>query len=182
MKKRPLKIEDKKSRMNARLALVVMFALGMTAVAVSEWFYSDIQRRPLKLWGSDAASAIMKTPIVTAIRLGPPGTVTPDGRVETMSFKAARVGVLDRRDCGRAPGFSHLRASLVHDDTFQWDAPKSDCESQWEYALEFGLDAGAWTLLFAPNCNRVMLGQTGAEATLQSSAGFVKFFHDVLGD
>jgi hypothetical protein len=159
-----------------------MLALGALGVAGSQWYYTHVQHKAVGLWGSPAADAIAKAPLAIALRFGPPGTASVEGTIETHTFGTTRLGVIDRRAVMNAPGFSHLRASLLLNETFVWDSPADDCQSQWDYGLQFEVGDMPYTLLFAPNCHRVMLAPTGATAVLHSSDEFVKFFHEVFGE
>jgi hypothetical protein len=162
----------------AKYALIAMLVLGALAVVGSQWFYAYMQKRPITLWGSGAASAIMQSPKVFALRLGEPGVEMTSGGIQIITAGGVRRGVIERREVGNTPGFSHLRTSLIHDNTFDWDAPTDDCQPDWTYGLEFLVGESNWTIFFAPNCRRLKLAQTGAVATLRSSEGMEKFLKE----
>jgi hypothetical protein len=160
-----------------------MLLLALAAVVGSQWYYSRIQQRPLALWGKAPATAIVKSPVAVALLLGKARQPSKAGTIETIHMGKTQIGVIDRRMVANAPGFSHLRASLVNEASFDWEAPTDNCEPNWEYGLEFSVGDGNNTLLlFAPNCRQVQLPQSGATATLRTMDGIVKFMHEQFGE
>jgi hypothetical protein len=143
-----------------------------------------IQRRPLELWGSVDAEMIMRAPMVEALLLAEPGTKVGGEHIEAILIDGTRWIITERREVARSPGFSHLRAALMNDHSFVWDAPAEATAPRWEYGLTFTDGNAETTLIFAPNVHRVRLltgKPEGHQATLAVMPGIERFMLEQLG-
>lgn len=159
-----------------------MFALGFLGAAVSWWYYQQLQRRPLELWGTDSAALMMRAPRATALKLAPAGDEPPDNGPstgESLAFDGQRWTISERRDVSQARGFSHIRHSLVHGRSFAWDDPPDDRHPQWTYGLEFTEGDRTATLLFDFDLGQAILLERGARVSIQPIvAGLDPFFRE----
>jgi len=173
---------------SGKYVLLAMVGLGL-AGALGTWrFYADSQRRPLELWGSEAAELIVRAETVEALRLEAlPRVVEPveakegssrpdhDGDLaddETTGNEIIRLAgqsliVLQRRDVSTARGLGHLRVSLVNKASFDW-TPESDDSPppRWDYALRFSRRGDVATVVFASREGLAALAETGAHTSI----------------
>ncbi|HWA98381.1 MAG TPA: hypothetical protein VG713_07810 [Pirellulales bacterium] len=163
----------------SRWVILGMAVLAVAAISVSQLYYQRLQRQSIAFWGTEAANTIVNSPRVIALRLGKPGEMSTAGTIETIHAGGVSRSVLERKIVVGAPGLSHLRASLVNDTSYDWDAKTGDCEPDWKYALEFGSgEVSSIVLLFAPNCGLVRLAHAGKSAHLRTMDAVEKFMNE----
>lgn len=161
--------------------LGVLF-LAVAAAVVSWIYYARLQRRPIELWGSRAAELMLRAPLARAYRLAPDrssaGTsaaeagsadrqgadadIAQPGHVVTIGGETLLAS--DERDVSHAPGFSHIRQSLIHDRSFAWDAEPVKGSPRWEYAIEFDDQGDTAMVVFAPRSDCAAL--VGSDRTV----------------
>jgi hypothetical protein len=169
-----------------KYAIIFIMGVGLASAVGSQWYYYHLQQRPLALWGAAEANIMLNAPIVDAVLLAPadkvpPGKLPAGQERERITVGKEHLLVLKRQDVSAASGFSHVRACLATDGSFDWDAPKDDCQPEWQYGLEFNNGETTLMLLFAPNCNRARLVDTGASASMAPvMPGIVRFMKEQL--
>lgn len=168
-------------KQTGKLVIAAMLALGILGAVGSGWYYQRLQRRPLRLWGGEAASRILRAPRVELFELVPATAATKNA--QSLSVAGVPLEILMRRSVGNAPGFSHVRHSLVHDRSFDWTPSTRPAADTWAYALQFD-DAGHSSLLvFSPDCRHAMLVETGTRAYLEPLApSLLSFFEEQLSN
>jgi hypothetical protein len=173
---------------SGKYAILFIMGVGIASAIGSQWYYYHLQQRPLELWGMAEANLMANSPLVDALLLVapdklPPGKLAPGAERERIMVGRTRLIALERKDVSRASGISHLRASLISDDSFDWSAPAGDCQPEWTYGLEFNNGDAMVMLLFAPNCARAMLVDTGASASMRPvMPGIVRFMKEQFPD
>lgn len=131
----------------ARYAVLFMLALGLAGAVGSALYYRSLQRRPLEFWGAHDAELIVRAAEVDVLRLAVPPA---DERKESLVIDGVRQAVVERRAAARAPGCAHLRAALVNDHSFLWDAPTGVDELAWTLAITFRSADDETTVLLDP--------------------------------
>lgn len=159
--------------------------LGFFAVALvmasSAWaFYFRQQRRPLELWGAEAATLIVQAPQVEAWRLSADvESGIPEGDRHSIAVESSRLRIVERRDIASARGLLHFRKGLLNDRCFDWNAKTPAPPDAWRYGLRFNGGGSQATLLFAPDSQRVRLWERGAEVSIAPiSAGLATFLQE----
>jgi hypothetical protein len=87
--------------------------------------------------------------------------------LERLMVGGEHFSVLDEREVATQPGFSHVRQSLVNDNSFDWSKEARACKPEWKYSLEFSDGNETALLLVAPNCGLVRLDKTGATGDMR---------------
>lgn len=162
---------------DGKLALVVVVLLGVSGAAGGWWYQQQQQRRPLQLWGNEAAQLFLRAPQVELWRLTPVARIA-SLRLDVVTAKGERFHATDRIDVSHAPGFLHLRHSLVGDNSFDWSAPEVSPRTTWTYALHFVDGDRSATLLISDDCHQAMLAETGARASIAPLAGAIEELFD----
>jgi hypothetical protein len=163
---------------DGKLALLVVLGLGVVGAAGGWWYQQGLQRRPIRLWGHEAATLFISAPHVELWRLEPseagstPEVATTDGE----AFRA-----VEKVDVSQARGFLHLRHSLLSDPSFDWSSDNAG-HKKWDYALRFIDGDRVATLLISDDFQHAMLAETRAEASIGPVAdGVKKLFEEQLG-
>ncbi|MEX0713348.1 MAG: hypothetical protein WD278_13415 [Pirellulales bacterium] len=161
-----------------RHAIIAVLLLGV-AGAIGSWFYyARLQRPALELWGSHNAELMLRAPLAEALLLAPRNGKAPAGSSDQVIIAGQTYRVAQRVSVGDAPGFSHIRNSLLHEASFGWTDVPGDCRPRWRHALRFTRANKTATLAFAPNCSRARLIETGAEISIQPIAEALRQFFD----
>jgi hypothetical protein len=159
------------------IVAIVIFAVG--ASIVSWIYYARLQQRPLALWGSRPAELMLRAPTARAYRLVPatdaPGQDNASGAQE-FAVAGERFIAADEHDVSHAPGFSHIRQSLIHDRSFVWDEAVSERQSRWEYAIAFSGASDTATVAFAFDSGRASLVGTDRIASIRPVAAAIENF------
>ena len=169
---------------SGKYAIIFIMGVGIVSAVGSQWYYYHLQQRPLALWGVAEANLMLNAPLADALLLAPADKapakkLAPDELRERITIGKEHLVALKRKDVSTAPGFTHVRACLVSDESFDWSAPTGDCEPEWTYGLEFNNGDALVMLLFAPNCGRAMLVDTGTSASMQPvMPGIVRFMKE----
>lgn len=159
---------------DGKYVLIAVLALGLAGAGGGWWYQHRLQRRPLELWGRDAARLILHASEVDFCRLR-----------QTPGASHATAVVLDGQsylaeDCqsvaGR-PGLVHLRHSLLTDFSFDWSDRVSGAKS-WQFLLRFRDGQRTASLALADDFRYARLLESGAGACIQPIASGVK---SVLG-
>jgi len=159
------------TRIDGKLALLVVMFLGVAGAAGGWWYQRGLQRRPILLWRHEAADLFVNAPHAELWRLEPQSGTTPTSDVVTAGGKAFRA--VKKVDVSEARGFLHLRHSLLSDPSFDWSADTSGPKN-WRYALRFVEGDRVATLLISDDYEHAMLSETSAEASIVPIAGAVK--------
>lgn len=160
---------------DGKLAILAVVALGVAGAAGGWWYQQGLQRRPIRLWGHEAAAAFVNAPRAELWRLeresktaSTPDFVAADGQ----AFRVA-----EKKDVSQARGFLHLRHSLLSDPSFDWSADDSGPKN-WRYALRFAGGDHVATVLISEDFRHARLGETSAEASIAPIASGVKKLFD----
>jgi hypothetical protein len=173
---------------SGKYAIVFIMGVGIASAVGSQWYYYHLQHRPLALWGVAEANLMLNAPLIDALLLAPadkvpPGKLAPGEDRERITVGKEHLLVLKRKDVSTAPGVTHVRACLASDESFDWNAATGDCQPQWTYGLEFNNGDALVMLLFAPNCQRAKLVDTGASASMRPvMPGIVRFMKEQFPD
>ncbi len=161
---------------NAVAAIIVLAAL---ATAWNLGYQRSRVRRAMDLWGNDHAELILNAPRAELMRLAPLDAAAEAVARETVEFRGQRLRMIERRDVHNAPGFIHVRASLVEDRTFNWSDRSRADDATWEYAIRFIEEPRRATVLISPASRRVALAETGVAASIGPSVeALTKFFRE----
>ncbi|HEY5314086.1 MAG TPA: hypothetical protein VIK18_16260 [Pirellulales bacterium] len=150
-----------------KYAILTILLLGVAAAVYSQMFYARLQRRPIELWGRYNAELMMNAPLVNAMLLAPTDATGGAAHLERLMVGGEHLSVLAEKDVTLQPGFSHVRQSLVNDNSFDWSSADKACKPEWKYALEFSNGDRTALLLIAPNCGLARLTDTGATGAMQ---------------
>lgn len=157
---------------DGKYVLLVVLAVGLAGSGGGWWYHQSLQRRPLQLWRGEAAGLFLQAPRVElwqVEKVNPPAS--PPHQLTTANGDAYRV--LKRTNVSRAPGFLHLRHSLLNHYSFNW-SDAADGERDWRYALRFVDGVRAATLLVSADFQYAMLAESGAAASIRPIAGGVE--------
>lgn len=164
------------SRSGTWLALAMLLIGGLAALG-SWLFYRNLQRQPLELFGSENAALILTAPQAELLVLAPAEGDSP----ETLQLPGELLAVEEAFAVENAPGFSHVRNSLLNNASFDWQAPRGDCSPRWRYALRFSGQEEACTVGFDIDCNRLGLEGASRDVSLEPVAdGLEAIFEDYL--
>ncbi|HEX7375477.1 MAG TPA: hypothetical protein VF278_00115 [Pirellulales bacterium] len=154
-------------------ALLAVLAIGVVGAGAGWWYQHGLQRRPLALWGGNAARLILYAPEVAFCELE-----QSPGESSSNSVVIAGEPYFEHgcQDVARRPGFIHLRNSLLHDYSFDWSDTAAGAR-RWRSMLRFRQDDQTATLVFTDDFQYVMLVETGATACLRPIASGLR---DVL--
>jgi hypothetical protein len=140
-----------------KVAILAIAFLGVAASVGSCVYYARLQQRPLALWGSEPARLMLRAPTVLAYNLAPASDQEKAAPSDLIEIDGQRFRLVNQRDVSRAPGFSHIRQSFVHDASFTWDAAPDDCQPTWTHALRFVEGDSSATVVLAFDCQRAAL-------------------------
>jgi hypothetical protein len=160
---------------DGKLALFLVLGLGVAGAAGGWWYQQSLQRRPIRLWGRDAAVLFVSAPQAELWRLeahaktGSPDFAAADGE----AFR-----VLHKVNVSQARGFLHLRHSLLSDHSFDWSADTASGRRNWRYALRFIDGDRVATLLISDDFQHAMLAETSAAASISPIAHGIKTLFD----
>ncbi|MEX2121920.1 MAG: hypothetical protein WD847_20235 [Pirellulales bacterium] len=161
-----------------RHAIIAVLLLGV-AGAIGSWFYyARLQRPALELWGSHNAELMLRAPSAEALLLAPRNGKASAGSSDQVIISGQTYRVARRADVSQAPGFSHIRNSLLDERSFGWSDVAGDCQPGWRHALRFRRGNETATLAFALNCSRARLIETGAEVSIRPIAEALRHFFD----
>jgi hypothetical protein len=167
---------------NGKVALLLVVALGVAGASGGWWYQQSLQRRPIRLWGRDAAVLFVSAPHAELWQL----EAQDQARSAAPDFMAANqeaFRVLEKVNVSQARGFLHLRHSLLNDHSFEWSANRASGRRNWRYALRFVDGDRVATLLVSDDFQHAMLGETSTEASISPIAAGVKtLFEEQLGD
>ena len=179
----PPDADDDGSLVQGKFVILAIVGLAVAASALSWFYYARLQERPLALWGSRAAELMLLRPMARAYRLAPapgelPAGATHDGggAHRPLAIAGERFTMTDDRDISRAPGFSHIRQSLIHDRSFAWDDGPCESSPRWEYAIAFAEGNESAIVAFAFNCQRAALADTNRTASIRPVAAAIEEF------
>lgn len=128
---------------SGKYAIVVIGVLAVSMASAAIWYQYRLQHRPLEYWGSGTATLLLSAPQVEALLLAPmeqpAGTEAPTAgnAAETINADERTWRIVARREISRAPGFSHVRRSLMMGGSYDWSAPEPATPVDWHYALVF---------------------------------------------
>lgn len=162
---------------------VIIFIFGTALVAaIFAWSFQYMRgRRILELWGADNARLIrVEGEEIQLLSLSPDTDATKAVRPASLKIDDQLFAVVRAVDITNAPGIIHARQALIEDASFQWDKPRGDCQSDWQYALEFRDGNRVATVLLDMNCERARLLQSGNEAAIHPKifAGWRTFIEE----
>lgn len=161
---------------DGKLALLVVLGLGVAGAAGGWWYQQGLQRRPIRLWGYEAATLFISAPHVELWRLEPGAEAADVMIADGEGFRA-----VEKVDVSQAHGFLHLRHSLLSDPSFDWSSENSRPKG-WRFALRFSDGSRIAMLLISEDFQHAMLAETRAEASIAPIAdGVKKLFEEQLG-
>lgn len=163
-------MSDRATRTDGKYALLAVLALGVIGAAGGWWYRRSLQRRPLELWGGEAAGLIIHARDAEVCRLKP---VSDDDAANAIRVEGKAYQTGDCIDASLLRGFVHLRHSLLNDHSFDWD-DDNDPGSDWLYAIRFGDDGKTATLLVSADYRDVLLAETGAKASVKPIAAGIE--------
>lgn len=167
---------------DGKLALLVVVGLGVSGAAGGWWYQQKQQRRPLQVWGHEAARLFLQAPQVELWRLTPLAPMA-SLRVDLVTAEGEQLHATARANVSHARGFLHLRHSLVSDNSFDWSAPEHPDNATWRYALHFVDGDRTATLLISDDYRAAMLAETGARATIVPIASAIEqLFGEQMSD
>lgn len=153
-----------------KFVLLAIFGLGMAAAGGGWWYQHSLQRRPLDLWGHEAANLILNAGDVKLCRFQPPTEGTQSTVIEAVG---AAFELLDCKDAAGIRGMLNLRHSLLSDYSFDWTDSAGGAQD-WRYALRFRDDDHTATLLVSTDFHYALLVETGAKASIRPIARGVR--------
>lgn len=158
-----------------KYVLLAVFALSAAAAGGGWWYQHSLQRRPLKLWGHEAAQLMLSAEDVELCRLEPASHDMPSTAIvaDGHAFQP-----LDCKNAGGIRGILHLRHSLLSDYSFDWTDTASG-EDDWRYSLRFRDGEKTATLFISADFRYALLVETGAKACIKPIARGIK---DVIGE
>ena len=148
-----------------KYVLIAVLALGIAGSGAGWWYHRSLQRRPLKLWGREAATLFLQAAQVELLRLGPIhplASSSPD--LVTSQGDAFRV--LQRVNVSGARGLLHLRHALLSDYSFDW-TESTEGGRNWPFALHFRDGTTTATLLISDDFHYAMLAERGTVASIR---------------
>ncbi|MBX3414109.1 MAG: hypothetical protein KF708_15585 [Pirellulales bacterium] len=141
------------------IVTITVLAVGLASAALYYQYY--LQQRPLEFWGTEIAQQLLSAPQVELLLLEPVGA-TPVADGETYKSAGRTWRVREQRDVSQAPGFTHVRRSLILTGSFDWDAPRPEEPIDWRYALVYR-SADPWSpqtvVLFSAACDVIELSE-----------------------
>lgn len=162
-------MNDAASRVDGKYVLLAVLALGVIGAGGGWWYRKSLQRRPLELWGGEAAGLFIQARDVEICRLR--AVVNDDDNIIRAEGKAYRA--VDCVDADLLRGFVHLRHSLLNDHSFDW-ADVSDRGSDWLYIMRFRDGGKTATLLISADCRYALLAENGAKASVKPIASGIE--------
>ena len=175
------------------------FILGLLAVAVLSTgaailYQTRLTRRCLELWGTENVRLIQYSSQVELIEFdaqeenepqdNKPGAAEPENgdSDELIAGDQKNLEIIDRLDISRARGLIHLRAAMLVDQNFEWDA-KADPRPTWKYGLRFTLGPKE-SLLIPFSGDFQWLSGPGelVVSTGELAGGFAEFLHDYFDE
>jgi hypothetical protein len=154
-----------------KYVLLVVFFLGLAGAGGGWLYHQRLQRRPLALWGSEAANLILRAPDVEFCRL----KRASEGALSSQVIATNRetFETTDCHDAARIRGFLHLRHSLLNDFSFDWSDAATG-KHDWQYVVRFRDGDQTATLLISADFNYVMLVEREATISVMPIAAGLK--------
>ena len=85
-----------------------------------------------------------------------------------------QLRITQRVEIAAVPGLLHARHALLQDVNYQWNAPATDCVSQWSFALRFSRGEENVTTVFDPHCS--CIGLAGSARTAPFTPALMSTF------
>lgn len=165
-----------------KYAIIAVLVIGL-AGAAGGWLYrSQLQRRAIMLFGTEAAELFQQAPQVELLKLRAFDEAGASNAEPPFSAAGTKFAIAARRDISHAPGLIHLRHSLISDKSFEWSAPLDDCRPHWPYALRFADGRRSATLLLDLDCRQALLVESAARVSIKPMAQGLAAFIDKLPD
>lgn len=161
---------DRANRVDSKYVLLVVVGLGVLGAGGGWWYRHRLQRRPLELWGAQAAGLMVHAPDVEVCLLEP---ATDDGIANAIRADGKTYQTTGCLSGARLPGFLHLRHSLVNDHSFDWNDVTA-ADSDWRYAIRFHDGGRTATVLISASFHHALLAETGAKASIQPIASGIE--------
>lgn len=144
--------------------VAVVLLVAMTAASGSVWFRLRANRRPVEFLGHDQAQRLLIAPQARLIR-----SEVGESDAATASWPLAS-----------APGFSHVRRSLLSDRSYVWNAPVDAAGATWIWSITVGDASGSLSLDFDLERGLMRVGDDGRVVSIApATAALEKFFSDV---
>ncbi len=189
-------LATKAKGISGELAIVAVVCIGVGAAAAGMLYNHYSQDQALQLWGPDAAARILGAPTAELgrLELDDPSAGGGQGRTARSALEKPRLDLMTLggrayrsagwRNVATAPGFSHVRRSLVNDRGFGPPSDQPFASYEWIYTLRFKDDEGQCALVFTADATQVALVSSGRlprMATLRASApGIAGFFREQI--
>lgn len=168
---------DRKRMLAGKLATLSILGLAIVMGLVAVVYHHQQQRRALRYWGSEAAQLILTAPVADFIELSAQPPPAQDD-ADHLDVNRQRRQVTARHPLADAPGFSHLRRSLLHDASFAWDQPVEVEAREWRYALRFRDVAGEVLLLFTEDFTATMRSEHAPPVSTQPAAEALRTYFE----
>lgn len=158
--------ESEPTLIRGKYVILAIFALALLATGFAVWYRYQQSRRTVPLWGSPHAGRIRNAPEVEVWRIASTGSDTSE-TVDAPDNTPARV--TGRRVLPTIPDLTYIRRAFLTDAFFLWDKPAGDCTPHWTFVIQFRAGDETTTLWIDDACDRVVLAETGASATMNAA-------------
>jgi len=145
-----------------KAVIVGIFVVALLMSGYAWWHQFQQSRRCRDFFGTRAVQLIRLAPKVELLRLEQKSALSSDSQPPEGILRIGNDTVLISRhvEITGTAGLLHARHALLQDMNYQWDTSRSDCTSQWSFALRFSQNGEDVTLAFDTECNRVALNGT----------------------
>lgn len=140
---------------SGKYAIVTIAILAVTLAGAAVYYQYRLQHRPLEFWGTGTATLLLTAPKVEALMLEPLAAATGE-TTDKLTADDRTWRIAARREISAAPGFSHVRRSLILGGSYDWNAPLPTKPIDWHYALVFRgavPDGKETVVLFTADCD-----------------------------
>jgi len=161
------KDENLLNRTNRGKAVIMgIFLLALVLSGYAWWHQYQQSWRCREFFGSETVQLVRLAKRVELLRLessSPADASEPNSPKGILRIGNSTVLIVRQTDISTVPGLLHARHALLQDLNYDWDAPPSQCVSQWSFALRFEQEGNDTIIAFDPECNRI--GLDGADGT-----------------
>ncbi len=151
-----------------------MFAVALAAALFTLWHHRARARRVVAFLASENAHLVAQAPRAELLLLA--GDATPAEPEATLPVRGAPHAIVERLDLSDSPYLSELRESLLKDANYGWESADKDCQPRWTHALRFYSASESVTLLFAFNCEQVLVAGQEPSASIAPLAPALQAF------
>lgn len=149
-----------------KFIIVIIFGLALAATGFAIWYRYQQSDQCVAHWGPAHAGRIRNAPVVELWRIADGNQVDADHTMTTPD--GATTLRATRRVLENIPDLTYIRRAFLTDNFFLWDKSTKDCTPQWAFALRFRVGEETTTLWIDNACDRVVLAESGAAATMNT--------------